>query len=122
MKRVTASQAWTGVADCRNCSIRASVLFAGLEEADFETLHRPIDQLIYPPGATIYDASEAATALFTIRSGLVKLTQLLPDGTQRIVRLLRKTDIIGWRQRWLTHTSIRQPHCNRRRCAVCRSI
>lgn len=95
MKTVTVSEAWTGVADCRNCSIRASVLFAGLEEADFETVHRPIDQLIYAPGATIYNFAEPATALFTIRSGLVKLTQILPDGTQRIVRLLRKADIIG---------------------------
>lgn len=95
MKTVSISEAWTGVADCRNCAIRASVLFAGLEEADFESVHRPIDQLIYAPGATIYSGTEPATVLFTIRSGLVKLTQLLPDGTQRIVRLLRKTDVFG---------------------------
>ncbi|WP_371818823.1 Crp/Fnr family transcriptional regulator [Rhodomicrobium sp. Az07] len=34
-------------------------------------------------------------SLFTIRTGLVKLTHYLPDGSQRIVRLLSKTDVIG---------------------------
>lgn len=95
VKRVGLSEAWTGTADCRNCAIRNSVLFAGLKEDDFERFHRPIDQTLYPAGATIYAMGDAATSLFTIRSGLVKLTQFLPDGAQRIVRLLRKTDLIG---------------------------
>jgi len=36
-----------------------------------------------------------ATCMHTIRSGLVKLVQYLPDGTQRIVRLLKASDVIG---------------------------
>lgn len=95
MKRVGLSEAWTGVADCRNCVIRKSVLFAGLAEADFESLHRPLDQMLFPVGTTIYDTGEPAQTLFTIRSGLIKLVQYLPDGTQRIVRLMRKTDLVG---------------------------
>lgn len=93
MKRVSRGEAWTGLADCRNCRIRASALFAGLEEDDFERIHQPIDQLVYPAGAEIYASGDDATALYTIRSGLVKLTRYLPDGGQRIVRLLRKTDV-----------------------------
>ncbi|WP_321503342.1 Crp/Fnr family transcriptional regulator [Breoghania sp.] len=95
MRRLEVSEAWTGVADCRHCVIREAVLFAGLKEEDFSQLHRPIDQLVYPAGKTIYDAGDPASTLFTIRSGLVKLTQYLPDGTARIVRLLRKTDLLG---------------------------
>jgi CRP-like cAMP-binding protein len=95
VKRVGATEAWTGTADCRLCAIRGSVLFAGLKEDDFERFHRPIDQSVYGAGATIYAMGDPATSLFTIRSGLVKLTQFLPDGTQRIVRLLRSTDLIG---------------------------
>ncbi|MBL8565124.1 MAG: Crp/Fnr family transcriptional regulator [Hyphomicrobiaceae bacterium] len=95
MKRIALSEAWTGVADCRNCSIRSSVLFARLDEKDFDELHRPIDQLVYAPGAEIYAAGDKAETLFTIRSGLVKLTRFLPDGSQRIVRLLRRTDVMG---------------------------
>lgn len=33
--------------------------------------------------------------MFTIRTGILKLVQYLPDGTQRIVRLLRATDVTG---------------------------
>lgn len=95
MKRIALNEAWTGVADCRNCAIRRSVLFAGLAETDFDELHRPIDQLTYAAGATIYSAGGTGKTLFTIRSGLVKLTRYLPDGNQRIVRLLRHTDIMG---------------------------
>lgn len=95
MKRVPLTEAWNGVADCKTCAIRESVLFAGLAEADFDVLHRPIVQSAFPPGAQIYNAGDSATTLFTVRSGLVKLTQYLPDGTQRIVRLLRKTDLFG---------------------------
>jgi CRP-like cAMP-binding protein len=95
MKKVTAREAWTGVANCRDCAIRRSVLFAGLEEADFDAIHRPIDLLTYSPGTEIYGQDDSAGSILTIRSGLVKLTQHLPDGTQRIVRLLGATDVIG---------------------------
>ncbi len=95
MKRVPLSEAWTGVADCRVCAIRRSVLFAGLEEKDFDDLHRPIDQLSYAPGGQVYSSGDPGQTLFTIRTGLVKLTRYLPDGSQRIVRLLRRTDVMG---------------------------
>jgi hypothetical protein len=32
---VTSAEAWTGTADCLNCNVRQSALFAGLEERDF---------------------------------------------------------------------------------------
>lgn len=92
---VPLKDAWTGVADCLNCSLRQSVLFAGLDAADFENIHKPINQFTFKPGEGLYHAGEHGSRLFTIRSGLVKLLQFLPDGSQRIVRLMRSTDIIG---------------------------
>lgn len=84
-----------GESNCVNCSIRKTVLFAGLEISDCESIHRPIDDLVLPPQAVLYRAGDPAQALFTIRSGLLKLVQYLPDGRQRIVRLLRSTDVTG---------------------------
>ena len=75
--------------------MRDTVLFAGLDEQDFELIHKPIDQVTIKPGALLYHAGEKADRLFTIRSGLVKLVQYLPDGTQRIVRLLKSSDVTG---------------------------
>ncbi len=95
MHHIQLKQAWQGVANCSQCAIRNSVLFAGLSERDFETLHKPIDQFQLKAGSKIYGAGDTAEYMYTIRSGLVKLVQYLPDGTQRIVRLLKTSDVIG---------------------------
>ena len=94
-KTVTLHSAWTGEADCRNCQLRNTVLFSGLEEDDFEKIHQPIDQYIMPPGSYLYRMGEKANHMYTIRSGTFKLVQYFPDGSQRIVRLARTTDITG---------------------------
>ena len=95
MQIIKPDQAWQGVANCSQCSIRNSVLFAGLTEEDFKKLHKPINQFHIKAGKRIYGLGDQATCMYTIRSGLVKLVQYLPDGTQRIVRLLHTADVIG---------------------------
>ena len=95
VKNVTLREAWSGEADCLNCSLRTSVLFAGLEEADFERIHDPIDQFLIKPGTAMYHSGDRGDHMFTVRSGTLKLVQYLPDGGQRIVRLARTTDVIG---------------------------
>lgn len=94
-KTVTLHSAWTGEADCRNCQLRNTVLFSGLEENDFEKIHTPIDQYTLPAGSYLYRMGEKADHMFTVRSGSFKLVQYLPDGSQRIVRLIRTTDNTG---------------------------
>lgn len=92
---VTIGEAWSGNADCLNCSLRHSALFSGLTEEDFQMFHKPVDQLILKPGQALYKMGDAGKYLYTVRSGLLKLVQRLPDGTQRIVRLLHSTDVLG---------------------------
>lgn len=94
-KRVTSIQAWNGTADCLNCSIRSSVLFSGLTKQDFDHIHEPVEQLSLEPGSVLYKVGDTGRHLYTIRSGLLKLVQYLPDGSQRIVRLTRSTDVLG---------------------------
>ncbi|MEE9445675.1 MAG: Crp/Fnr family transcriptional regulator [Cocleimonas sp.] len=95
MNHTTQREAWQGQANCSLCAIRNSVLFAGLTERDFETLHKPIDQFELKAGSKIYSTGESAEFMYTIRSGLVKLVHYLPDGAQRIVRLLHTADVVG---------------------------
>lgn len=95
MKRTQIDAAWQGTAHCADCGIRDLVLFADLTEPDFSLIHLPIDEIAFEAGATLYSAGGEGTALFTIRAGLVKLVQYLPDGTQRIVRLLRNGATAG---------------------------
>jgi CRP/FNR family transcriptional regulator, anaerobic regulatory protein len=95
MKRGQIEAAWKGNADCQGCSIRDLVLFADLQEADFGLIHLPVDEIEYEAGRTLYSSGDEGDALYTIRSGLVKLVQYLPDGTQRIVRLLKRGATAG---------------------------
>lgn len=94
-KRVTLTQAWEGSADCFNCSLRGTALFGGLTKQDFEQMHEPVEQLEMKPGEVLYKTGDAGHHMFTVRSGLLKLVQYLPDGTQRIVRLMSSTDVLG---------------------------
>jgi CRP/FNR family transcriptional regulator, anaerobic regulatory protein len=93
--KIPVKEAWSGEADCQQCQLRQSVLFAGLREGDFEKIHHPINQYRFEPGQILYSAGEAGDRMYTIRSGLVKLVQYLPDGAQRIVRLVRTADVTG---------------------------
>lgn len=95
MKKSRIDAAWRGQAECEGCTIRDMALFADLRPEDFDLIHLPIDELQYEPGASLYHAGDEGAALFTVRSGLVKLVQYLPDGSQRIVRLLRRGDTAG---------------------------
>lgn len=95
MRRTQIDAAWQGTAHCEDCGIRDLVLFADLTEPDFNLIHLPIDDIAFDAGATIYSAGGDGATLYTIRSGLVKLVQYLPDGTQRIVRLLRNGATAG---------------------------
>ncbi|HHO60026.1 MAG TPA: hypothetical protein ENJ64_07255, partial [Thiotrichales bacterium] len=52
-------QAWEGVADCSACTLRHSVLFAGLEETDFARLHRPVEQFELQTGELLYAAGDS---------------------------------------------------------------
>ena len=73
---IKTESAWKGTSDCRNCGIRDMVLFADLNEQDFGMIHSPIDDL-------------------ALRTGMIKLVRVTPDGRQRIVRVLRPGDVAG---------------------------
>ena len=66
-----------------------------LEDSDFDHLLDPIDNLRYSAGALFYHQGDAGKTVFSIRCGLIKLTQTLADGSQRIVRLLGPGALVG---------------------------
>jgi CRP-like cAMP-binding protein len=86
---------WEGRADCEHCAIRERVLFSEISNEDLDEVLHTIDHLIYPAHALLYQTDEKGKSLFTIRRGLVKLTQYLPNGGQRIVRLLKPGSVAG---------------------------
>jgi CRP-like cAMP-binding protein len=71
------------------------MLFSPLEDSDFDHILEPIDNLRFAPKGCIYTQGEEGNSIYSIRNGLVKLIQSLPDGTQRIVRLLGPGAVTG---------------------------
>ena len=92
---IKTESAWRGTSDCRNCGIRDMVLFADLNEQDFQSIHAPIDDLEYRTHETIYSEGSHAQGIYTLRKGMIKLVRSTSDGRQRIVRVLRPGDIAG---------------------------
>ena len=86
---------WEGRADCAHCVIRERVLFAEIANENLGEVLHSIDHLSYPAHAVLYQADEDGKSLFTIRRGIVKLTQYLSNGNQRIVRLLKPGSVAG---------------------------
>jgi CRP-like cAMP-binding protein len=92
---IKTESAWRGTSDCRNCGIRDMVLFADLNEQDFNLIHAPIDDLVYQSGHPLYGESDKAIGVFTLRKGLVKLVRVTADGRERVGRVLFPGDVVG---------------------------
>lgn len=95
MKIKQIQSVWHGAERCKKCAIRHLVLFADLEYEDFDRIHYPIDEIEYESGQRLYYQGDRPPFVYTIRSGLIKLVQSLPNGNVRIVRLLRQGDLAG---------------------------
>lgn len=95
MQPLAIQAAWRGAERCQACAIRHLVLFANLDQPDFQRIHLPIDEVEFDAGRVLYRQGDQGASVFTVRAGLVKLVQRLPNGDRRIVRLLRQGDVAG---------------------------
>jgi CRP-like cAMP-binding protein len=75
--------------------VRSSALFAELDEQELDQRLRPIHNGMLKAGAVIYRPAEAASAVFTVRCGVIKLLGNQGDPPNRIVRLLGRGAAIG---------------------------
>ncbi len=92
---IKTQSAWRGISDCRACAVREVALFSNLTEDDFALIHAPIDDLAYRAHQVIFNEGDEASGIFTLRSGIVKLSRITGDGRRRILRLLRPGDVVG---------------------------
>ncbi len=80
---------------CQICPTRETALFANIKPKDLDEMHSPIKYMICEKGEKLYGMNEKAEYIYTLHDGVVKLEQSLPSGERRIVRLLRRGDLIG---------------------------
>ncbi len=86
---------WSGHQKCKTCAVHNAAPFADVSDSALNDFLQPIDNLQFSPRAHLFDQGNIADNLFTIRSGIVKLVQIMPNGTPRIVRLLHAGDLAG---------------------------
>lgn len=69
--------------------------FAPLHAEDIEQILQPIHEFRMPAGTALFGAGDPARSILTIRRGYIKLQHAVPDGSMRIVRLLRAGEVVG---------------------------
>lgn len=95
MKPNAIKLAWETGNKCFKCPVRSLVLFSDLQQEDFNLLHKPIDDYDLQVGESLYQESDPAKYVYTIRSGMIKLVYYLANGSYKIVRLLQQGDLAG---------------------------
>lgn len=92
---VSFRDAWVGAADCANCETREFSLFSSVDEADLTSGRSPINSYKFKHGGVVYRSDDKGHEIFALKAGLIKLERFLPDGNQRIVRLIHPNDVFG---------------------------
>ncbi|MDD5297753.1 MAG: Crp/Fnr family transcriptional regulator [Rhodocyclaceae bacterium] len=85
---------WQGQANCKVCTLRKGLLFARLPDEALDGL-LSVERMVHGAKAVLYQEGEPALHLYSVREGLVKLVQRAPNGSSRIVRLLKSGDVAG---------------------------
>jgi CRP/FNR family transcriptional regulator len=95
MKTIQIKAAWNGHSDCLSCGIRQSALFSDIPEDQFADFHRQVDDLEFPKDAAIFHQGESAEYVYTLRTGLLKIVLLAPNGEERILRVIQPGALAG---------------------------
>lgn len=80
---------------CTFCEVRRSALFGALDDAGLERVHARIDLRTLAPTERLYARGETGSALYTIRTGVVRFERVTEGGDRRIVRMAGRGDLIG---------------------------
>jgi len=75
--------------------LKRTELFADFELAELERVAVATPYRSYQPGEVIYRMDDPADALYFVRSGLVKISKLFPNGKEAILGVVGQHDTFG---------------------------
>lgn len=81
--------------NCIACNLRKVMVCANVSVDALADFHTCIDDLRLQAGDTIFRAGTATTGVYCIRAGLVKFVKYSKNGSQRIVRIVRRGGVAG---------------------------
>lgn len=82
---------------CEECGSRDHSIFCSLAGTDLERLSMEKTCNMYRDGQFIFNEGNSAAGLYCLHTGKVKLYKLGGDGNEQIVRLVKESDILGYR-------------------------
>lgn len=80
---------------CSGCGVRGRSICGGVEAPNLMALDSVADRLWYPPGAVLIHQGELPRHVFSIRSGTIRIVQMLPDGRRQLAAFLVSGDTFG---------------------------
>ncbi|UKJ08508.1 Crp/Fnr family transcriptional regulator [Solitalea lacus] len=85
------------VPSCDKCESKSQSFFCSLSNEDLQKLSLNKINIFFKKGQEIFHEGGRPNGLFCIYSGKVKIQKIGEDGKDQIVRLAKKSDIIGYR-------------------------
>jgi len=80
---------------CAQCGVRQFALFGALPDAELDRIHTHIADQPIAAGGMIYDLGQAPDAVYTVRSGVVRMERINERGDRCVVRLAGRGDLLG---------------------------
>jgi CRP-like cAMP-binding protein len=71
-------------------------LFEGLAEGDVRAMLDKATRKEFPPRSWLYRQGETSQRFFLVESGLVRLSQITPEGDDVLVRLAKQGEVFGY--------------------------
>lgn len=81
--------------DCQSCCLSEIAVSTDFEAHSQEPDFRRINHLSYQSGEVLFHEGDPGESVYSVRSGLIKLVHYQQNGTERIVRLLKKGGMAG---------------------------
>ncbi len=75
--------------------LKRTELFADLELNELEKVAATTPYRSYQPGEVVYRMDDPADALYFVRSGLIKISKLFPNGKEAILSVVGQHDTFG---------------------------
>ena len=82
---------------CLDCKLREKTIFCGLDSSDLDIVNLNKNCMTFKRGQILFHEGGNATGMFFLTSGKVKISKLDVNGSERIIRLSKEGDILGFR-------------------------
>jgi CRP/FNR family transcriptional regulator len=81
--------------DCEHCSIRAVSVCSALSHADLDRFESLGQQVTLPRRAVLFSEGQPAEVVYSIKSGVARVSRLLVDGSRQVVGFGLPGDFLG---------------------------